>query len=163
MSIAPTVLDVHLRADELTEVRTITNEAARPLLRLEAIDAIQADVTTLMEMVYARLHNKLPAHAIVLLEVNNVIPRVYEQLDHAGIAERRKLVRSCNIRWSFQHSASTQNSEAMSEAALDRQWEHFLEQREQNADEYTWHQEEGLQRIEEARNVLLAAYAQEGE
>lgn len=157
------ILDVHLRADAPTEVRTITNDAARPLLRLEAIDAMQADVTTLMEMVYARLHNKLPVHAIVLLEVNNVLPHVYEKLDHAGIAERRKLVRSCNIRWSFQRNESTQSGEAMSEAALDRQWEHFLEQREQNVDEYSWQRDEGLQRIEEARQHLLAAYAQEGE
>ena len=51
----------------------------------------------------------------------------------------------------------------MSGAALDRQWEHFLEQREKNSAELAWYKDEGMKRVEEARRNLQAAYAQEGE
>lgn len=155
-------LDVRLRLGESAEVQTFANKNARPLLRLEAIDAMNLDENGLMKALYARLHSGLPKEAIVVLEVNNILPQVWEQLDHAGIAELRKLGRRCEIRPSFQRAASSQSSEAMSEAALDRQWEHFLEQREQNTDELSWYNTEGMKRIEEARQMLQAAYVQEG-
>ena len=122
-------LDVRLHIGEPADVRSLMNRDARPVLRLEPIDAIHENAKTLMDILHVRIHNGLPAHAIVLLEVNNILPQLWGQLDHATIAKLRKLVRRCDIRWNFQRIASSKISEAMSGAALDRQWEHFLEQR----------------------------------
>jgi len=72
-------------------------------------------------------------------------------------------VRGCDIRWNFQRTTPSQSSEAVSGAALDRQWEHFLEQREKNTAERAWYKDEGMKRVEEARRILQATYAQEGE
>ena len=115
-----------------------------------------------MDILHERLNSGLPANAIVLLEVNDIHPQVWGQLNHASIAKLRKLVRRCEIRWNFKRSTPSRSDEAMSSAALDRQWEHFLEQREKNTTERSWYKDEGMQRIEEARRILQAAYAQEG-
>ncbi len=156
-------LDVRLHVGEPADVRSLANRDARPVLRLEPIDAIHENAKTLMDILHVRLQNGLPAHAIVLLEVNNILPQVWGQLDHATIAKLRKLVRRCEIRWNFQRTTPSRSSEAMSGAALDRQWEHFLEQREKNTTERTWYKDEGMKRIEEARRILQVTYAQEGE
>jgi hypothetical protein len=156
-------LDVRLHLGEPADVRSLVNKDARPLLRLEPIDAIHADAETIMDILHVRLHTGLPAHAIVLLEVNNILPQVWGQLDHASIAKLRKLVRRCDIRWNFQRTTPSQSGEALSGAALDRQWEHFLEQREKNTAERAWYKDEGMKRVEEARRILQATYAQQGE
>src|SRR6266496_1969389 len=91
-------IDVHLSLDKPAKVHTFANREARPVLRLEAIDATKADADTLMDMLRTRLHAELPSHAIALLEIKNVLPQVWQQLDHAEIAERRKFVRRCEIR-----------------------------------------------------------------
>jgi len=156
-------LDVHLHMGKPADVGSLVNEDARPVLRLESIDAIHADAKTIMDTLNGRLHTRLPAHAIVLLEVNNISPQVWVQLDHAGIAKLRKLVRRCDIRWNFQRITPSLSSEAVSGAALDRQWEHFLEQREKNSAERAWYKDEGMKRVEEARRILQATYSKEGE
>ena len=156
-------LDVRLHLGEPADVRSLVNKDVRPLLRLEPIDAIHADAETIMDILHVRLHTGLPAHAIVLLEVNNILPQVWGQLDHASIAKLRKLVRRCDIRWNFQRTTPSQSGEALSGAALDRQWEHFLEQREKNTAERAWYKDEGMKRVEEARRILQATYAQQGE
>src|SRR6266496_203505 len=156
-------IDVHLSLDKPAKVHTFANREARPVLRLEAIDATKADADTLMDMLRTRLHAELPSHAIALLEIKNVLPQVWQQLDHAEIAERRKFVRRCEIRPSFQRISSSQSGEAMSQASLDSQWERFIDQRAQDEGESVWYKHEGIKRIEEARQMLQAAYAQEGE
>jgi hypothetical protein len=156
-------LDVRLHLGELVNVHSFLNRNTRPVLRLEPIDAIDESAKTLMDILHVRLHNGIPANAIVLLEVNNILPQVWGRLDHAGIAKLRKLVRRCDIRWNFQRTTPSQSIEAMSGAALDSQWEHFLEQRQKNTAERTWYKEEGMKCIEEARRILQAAYAQEGD
>ena len=156
-------LDVRLHLGEPADVQSFMNRDIRPVLRLEPIDAIDENAKTLMDILHVRLHNGLPAHAIVLLEVNNILPQVWVQLDHAGISQRRKLVRRCDIRWNFQRNTPSHSSEAVSGAALDRQWEHFLDQREKNSTERDWFKDEGMKRVEEARRILQASYAQEGQ
>jgi len=156
-------LDVRLSLGKPADVRSLVNKDARPLLRLEPVDAIHANANTLMDILHRRIHSELPKHALVLLEVNNISPQMWDQLDHARIAKLRRLVRRCEIRWDFLRPTPSQSSEAMSEAALDRQWEHFLEQSEKNTAEWVWYKDEGLKRIEEARQMLQATYAQEGE
>ena len=156
-------LDVRLHLGKLADVRSLVNVDTRPVLRLEPIEAIHADAKTIMDILHVRLRTGLPAHAIVLLEVNNILPQVWGQLDHASIAKLRKLVRRCDIRWNFQRTTPSQSSEAMSGAALDSQWEHFLEQREKNSAERAWYKDEGMKRVEEAHRILQVTYAQEGE
>ena len=156
-------LDVRLHLGEPADVQSFLNRDIRPVLRLEPIDAIDENAKTLMDILHVRLHNGLPAHAIVLLEVNNILPQVWVQLDHAGIAKLRKLVRRCDIRWNFQRTTSSHSNEAVFGAALDRQWEYFLEQREKNSTELAWYKDEGMKRVDEARRILQAVYAQEGE
>lgn len=156
-------LDVRLHLGEPANVQSFLNKDMRPVLRLEPIDAMDESAKTLMDILHVRFHNGLPAHAIVLLEVNNILPQVWVQLDHTGLAKLRKLVRRCDIRWNFQRTTPSQSIEAMSGAVLDSQWEHFLEQREKNTTERTWYKDEGMKRIEEARRILQAAYGQEGE
>ncbi len=156
-------LDIRLNSGKPADVRSLVNQDARPVLRLEPIDAMHEDAKTIMDTLSGRLRTGLPAHAIVLLEVNNILPQAWVQLDHAEIAKLRKLVRRCDIRWNFQRTAPSHSSEAMSGAALDRQWEHFLEQREKKSEERAWYKDEGIKRVEEARRILQATYAQEGE
>jgi len=156
-------LDIRLKLGKQAEVQTFANQEARPVLYLDTIDAMHADADSLMDMLRTRLHPQLPSHALALLEVENVLPQVREQLDHAEIEQRRKFVRRCDIRWTFQRISPSQSDEVLSEATLDRQWEHFLEQREQDTMERIWHRDEGIKRIDEARYMLQAIYAQKGE
>ncbi len=156
-------LDVRLSSKQPAEVHTFEHKEARPVLRLEEIDATDINADTLMGLLRHRLQAELPSHAIVLLEVKNVLPEVWQQLDHAELAERRKCVRRCEIRPFFQRLSSSQSSEALSEVSLESQWERFIADQEQDTTESAWYKEEGMKRIEEARQILQAAYAQEGE
>ncbi len=156
-------LDVRFHPDQAREVLSFENKEARPVLRLEEIDAIDLDATTLMDLLRRRLQADLPAQAIVLLEVKNVLPEVWQKLDHAELAKQKKCVRRCEIRPSFQRLSSSQSGELLSEVSLESQWERFIGDREQDATERVWHEEEGLKRIEDARQMLQAASAQEGE
>jgi DNA repair exonuclease SbcCD nuclease subunit len=156
-------IDVRLSLNRPVEILTFENKEARPILRLEEIDATDADAEALMAQLRSRLQADLPSHAIVLLEVKNVSPEVWQQLDHAEIAKRRKCVLRCDIPPSFRRTSSSQSSEVSSEASLESQWERFIENRERDTTKSVWYKEEGMRRIEEARQVLQAAYAQEGE
>ena len=157
------VLDVRLSLKQPAEVHTFEHKEARPVLRLEEIDATDTNADTLMDLLRNRLQAELPSHAIVLLEVKNVLPEVWQQLDYAELTKLRKSVRRCEIRPSFQRLSSSQSSEVLSQVSLENQWEHFIEDQEKDATESAWYKEEGTKRIEEAHQALQAAYAQEGE
>jgi DNA repair protein SbcD/Mre11 len=156
-------LDVRLSLHQPAEVSTFEHKEARPVLRLEEIDATDINAETLMDLLRRRLQAELPSHAIVLLEVKNVLPEVWQKLDHAKLAKQKKSVRRCEISPSFQRLSSSQSGEAFSEVSLESQWERFIGDREQNTTEKVWYKEEGMKRIEDARQLLQAAYAQEGE
>ena len=55
-------LDVRLHFGKPADVRSLVNKDARPLLRLEPIDAVHADAKTIMDILHVRLSTGLPAH-----------------------------------------------------------------------------------------------------
>jgi DNA repair exonuclease SbcCD nuclease subunit len=156
-------LDVRLAPSKPAVIESLLNQDARPVLRLEPTDATDLDANTLMDILRRRLKTELPPNALVLLEVKNCLSEVWNQLDRAEIDALRKQVRRFDIRWDILRPSLEQSQEALSGAALDSQWQRFLEQQEHNEAERSWYYEQGMKRIEEARVALLAAHAQAGE
>ncbi|GLV54332.1 hypothetical protein KDH_11800 [Dictyobacter sp. S3.2.2.5] len=156
-------IDVRLSREQSAEIYTLANSQARPLLRLKNIDALDMNADALMMAIRECLLAEFPAHALVTLEILNIHPDVWLQLDHAEIATLRQRVRYCSIHPRLQHISTTSSAAAVSEATLDHQWEYFLEQYEPDEEARTWYKEAGLRKIEEAQQLLQSAYAQEGE
>jgi hypothetical protein len=155
-------IDVRLCLHKPVEVYTLPNSQARPVLRLKPIQAADIDAENLMEQLRARINSSLPTDAIALLEVNDISPYIWDQLDKAEIEELRQCVRRCEIRWNWLRPSITSNGEVLTEATLESQWQQFIEQYEINPAEQDWYKHEGWKRIEAARQLLLAAHDQEG-
>jgi len=156
-------LDIRLALNKDATVHTLANTNHRPVLRLESIDAVDLDPETLMETLRKRFGSNLPLEAVVFLEVKNCPSKTWDQLDHAEIEQLRKLVRRCEIRWDIQQPSSAQSSEALSEASLDDQWQHYLDQMIEDETERAWYSQQGLILIDSARKELLAARASTGD
>ena len=156
-------LDVRLEAGRPATVETFAPYKARPVLRLDSIDASDFDATSLMAVLRQRLKLGLPAEALVLLEVLNCPAQTWEQLDFAELTELRKQVLRCEIRPDIHWPLLTQSDESISNTKLDSQWELFIEGREPEAIARAWYRDEGIKRIEDARTALLAEQAYVGE
>ncbi len=98
-----------------------------------------------------------------LLEVKNCPSKTWDQLDHAEVEQLRRLVRRCEIRWDIQQPSAEQSQEALSEASLDDQWQHYLNRTIQDETERAWFNQQGLLLIDAARKELLAARAFTGD
>lgn len=155
-------VDVRLCLHKPAEIHTLPNQQARPVLRLKPIQAADMDAESIMAQLHTHINASLPANAIVLLEVNDIPSHIWDQLDKAAIEELRQHVRRCDIRWTFLRPSVTSNGEALTEATLESQWQHFIEQNEVNPTEQDWYKNEGWKRIEAARQSLLADQDQEG-
>jgi hypothetical protein len=156
-------LDVQLSLHKDTVVNTLPNTGARPVLRLQPIDATNMDAETLMDLLYKRLDAGMPPNAIILLDVNDCSATCYEQLNFETIEHLRSLVRRCDIRFHVRYPSTEQSQEALSEASLDYQWQSFLARTLSDDEEHEWYLEQGAKRIEVARQELLAAHAQVGD
>jgi DNA repair exonuclease SbcCD nuclease subunit len=156
-------LDVRLEGGRPTIVQTFAPYKARPVLRLDPIDASDIDAPSLMETLRQRLKVELPVEALALLEVNNCSAQTWERLEFAELAELRKKILRCEIRPDIRWPSLTQSDESVSETRLDSQWQQFIEQREPDAVACAWFRDEGIKRIEDARSLLLAEQAQAGE
>ena len=156
-------LDVRLEVGKPPLVQTFAPYKARPVLRLAPIDASDIDAPSLMVILRQRLNVGLSEEALVLLEVNNCPAQTWEQLEFAELAELRKQVLRCDIRPDICWPMLTQSDEFVSETRLDSQWQHFIEQREPEAEVRAWYHDQGIKRIEDARTALLAEQAQAGE
>jgi DNA repair exonuclease SbcCD nuclease subunit len=156
-------LDVRLSLDEAATVHTLANTNPRPVLRLEAIDATSADPESLMEELRKRFESELPQEAVVCLDVKNCPSKTWDQLDHAEIEQLRRVVRRCEIRWDIQQPSTEQSREALSEASLDDQWQHYLDRTIQDEAERAWYSQQGLQLIDAARKELLSVRASAGD
>jgi DNA repair exonuclease SbcCD nuclease subunit len=155
-------LDIHLQATTPAIVQTFAHHEARPVLRLDPIDATGMDSLTLMKTLHQRLQGDIAVEALVLLEVNNCPPEAWEQLDFPALAKLRKKVLRCEIRPDIRWPMLTQSNETVSETKLDSQWHRFIELREPNIEECAWYRDQGMQRIEDAQTALLAEQAQIG-
>lgn len=156
-------LAILLEAGRPAVVQTFAPYEARPVLRLDPIDASDIDAPSLMEILRHRLKVELPIEALVLLEVNNCPAQTWERLEFAELKELRKQVRRCEIYPDIRWPSLTQSDESMSETRLDSQWQHFIEQRESDEEVCAWYLDQGIKRIEDARTVLLAEQAHTGE
>ncbi len=156
-------LDVCLSLNEAATVHTLANMNPRPVLRLETIDATSVDSESLIDVLRKRFESELPPEAAVCLEVKNCPSKTWDQLDHAEIEQLRRLVRRCEIRWDIQQPSAEQSHEALSEASLDDQWQHYLNRTIQDETERTWFNQQGLLLIDAARKELLAARAFTGD
>ncbi len=156
-------IDVRLTLGEAPIITTMRNDGARPVLRLESVNAADMDPDALMAVLRQRLDSKMPEHALTLLQIQECPPSVYEQLKHAEIDRLRKQVRRCDIRWGFQHTEVEQSSDLPSERSIDDQWRDFLAQRVPNDNERVWYLEQGSTRIQTAREQIQSQRAQSGD
>lgn len=156
-------IDVHLEHGKPVEIHTLPNTQARPLLRLKSIDASQMDADMLIGEIRKRFPPDLPAHAFATLDITDIHPEAWNQLNYTEITRLRKCVRYCTIVPTFQRIAATASAEALSEAAIDQQWEKFLEEHEKDITKRAWYKDAGLKKIEEAQQMILAASLEEGE
>jgi Calcineurin-like phosphoesterase len=155
-------LDIRLQAGTSAVVQTLANDAARPVLRLEPIDATDMDASVLMKIMRQRLQGEFSPEALIQLKVNNCPPHTWEQLDFVELAELRTKVLRCEILPDISWPMLAQSDETVSETKLDIQWERFIELREQSAEEGAWYREQGMKRIEDAQTALLAEQAEIG-
>lgn len=155
-------LDIRLQTGTPVVVQTLANYDARPVLRLEPIDATGTDAPALMKIVCQRLQGEFSPKALIQLKVNNCPPQAWEQLDFSELSILRKKVLHCEILPDISWPMLEQSDETVSETKLDIQWERFIELREQNAEECTWYHEQGMKRIEDAQIALLAEQAEIG-
>src|SRR5258708_1577541 len=157
-------LDVRLSLNAKAVVGSLLHHDFRPVLRHETIDAEELDSDALMDQLRQRLSLKLPAEALVLLEIQGCTLATWQQLDHAEIELLREKVRRCDLRWNFKQEAQVaQNGKAAGQVSLLEQWEHFLEESTTDLDERSWYLTQGKQRIEDARLQLAKARAQIGD
>jgi DNA repair exonuclease SbcCD nuclease subunit len=156
-------LVVELTTAQKAIVTTLPNQMLRPVLRLKPIDAEEYTAASLMQQIRTRFDPPLPKEALVLLEINNLPQSMWEQLDHDQIGQLRKSVRRCDIRPNVRRVIPEQRDSAASEATIDKQWEHFLEQYLADKTERTRYVERGNALIDEARKVIQATQAHMGD
>jgi DNA repair exonuclease SbcCD nuclease subunit len=155
-------LDIRLQAGTPVVVQTFANHEARPVLRLEPIDATDMDAPALMKILRQRLQEDFSTEALIQLKVNNCPPQAWEQLDFSELAELRKKALRCEILPDISWPMLVQSDETVSETKLDTQWQRFIELREQEAEECAWYRDQGMKRIEDAQTALLAEQAEIG-
>ncbi len=156
-------LVVELTTVQKAIVTTLPNQMLRPVLRLKPIDAEECTAASLMQQIRTRFDPPLPKEAMVLLEINNLPQSMWEQLDHDQIGQLRKSVRRCDIRPNVRRVIPEQSDSTASEATIDKQWEHFLEQYLADETERTRYVERGNALIDEARKVIQATQAHMGD
>lgn len=157
-------LDVRLSLNEKASVGSLLHQDARPVIRLEAIQADELAPEAIMDQLRQRFSLALPEEALVLLEVQGCTVATRQQLDHEEIDQMREKVRRFDLRWIFkQDSQAEQNARGAGQVSLPEQWEFFLEQQVTDVEELTWYLQEGKQRIEDAHLQLAKSRSQRGD
>ncbi|MFL5691030.1 MAG: exonuclease SbcCD subunit D [Ktedonobacteraceae bacterium] len=157
-------LDVRLSLNEKATVDSLLHQDARPIIRLETIDADDLAPEALMDQLRQRFALPLPEEALVLLEIQGCTVATRQQLAHEEIDQMREKVRRFDLHWIFkQDSFADQNAKASGQVSLPEQWKLFLEENETDARELSWYLKEGAQRIEDARLQLANSRGQIGD
>jgi hypothetical protein len=157
-------LDVRLSLNEKATVNSLLHQDARPVIRLETIDADDLAPEALMDQLRQRFALTLPEEALVFLEIQGCTVATWQQLAHEEIDQMREKVRRFDLRWIFkQDSLADQNTKASGQVSLPEQWKLFLEEHETDARELSWYLKEGAQRIEDARLQLANSRGQIGD
>lgn len=157
-------IDVRLSEGKPAVLDTLPNTGKRPVFRLEAIDATDLEPEAIMEALRQRLDSAMPPEALSLLEIKDCPLEVWQGLDHAEIERLRKLIRRCDIRPIIKRPADAgQSLESASKVSLDDQWEVFLSNAVTDENERSWYLQQGVKRIEAAREHIMSLRSHTGE
>ena len=149
---------VELGHKQAAIVRTLPNTSMRSVLKLRPIDSAQMTSRELMQEIRSRFVPALPVETLALLEVNNIPPSIWDELDLSEIESLRQTVRRCTMRMDVQSLSLEAGDTRIAEIPVDKQWEFFLNQ---YADR-DWLLKHGSTRIINAARLALQAQQARG-
>lgn len=156
-------LDVRLRAPRVEpRILTFANSGARPVIRLQSIDAERLDADGLMTQLRGRLEGDLPKAALAHLEITKCDQDAWNQLDHEELGKLRARVCQCQIRPDFVHHEVEQSAEAFQLATVADQWRAYVDEKEPDERLREVLYAKGLERFEAARLAVRGQLSEAG-